>query len=40
MQSEPISLCNLLQTIGGNTPNEVKVAIAKLAELDVVELIL
>lgn len=40
MQYEPISLCNLLQVTDNSISNDVRLAIAKMAELDIIELIL
>ncbi|OAU99098.1 MULTISPECIES: hypothetical protein [Moraxella] len=40
MQYEPISLCNLLQVTDNSISNDVRLAIAKMAQLDIIELIL
>ncbi|WP_194162249.1 hypothetical protein [Moraxella catarrhalis] len=40
MQYEPISLCNLLQVTDNSISNDVRLAIAKMAELDIIELVL
>lgn len=40
IQYEPISLCNLLQTTDKSMSNDIRSAIAKMAELDIIELVL
>ena len=40
MQYEPISLCNLLRVTDNSISNDVRLAIAKMAELDIIELVL
>lgn len=40
MQYEPIGLCNLLQVTDNSISNDVRLAIAKMAELDIIELVL
>lgn len=40
MQYEPISLCNLLQVTDNSISNDVRLTIAKMVQLDIIELIL
>lgn len=38
--SQLVSLCNLLQVTDNSISNDVRLAIAKMAELDIIELVL